>query len=1610
MNMQPPLQRTANQLSDYGRFGDSTLVHMNPAEVSGLAAMSPTGELTINPVTGQPEAFLPFLAPIFGSLMGGAALGGTWLGTAGASALGSGLATWAATGDFEKGLISGVTGFGLGKVLQGAEAATLGSEIGAVDAAQQGVTEAMQGVAYSPELAQAGEYLQGVNPMANAETLAAGMAGPPVATPLGRAWVPGDPVGGMAPAPISAGQQAYLDASQNLSTAQGGLDTARAGITPTQRVGAMFSGEGLAGMGQQLKNPMAVLPAAIGTGTMAGVEQQEFMEDLRKGGLRDQAAKNRRFEGILHNAREVASRDRGSNPYQNPFKSAAGGIVGYNGGGGVPGSTDEGDPAAWSAEALGRFGSHPTKTTKLNPNTGEYFIETTAGSGAEQQSFLRGASGGGSENYFEQQAPPDYRHGFEKEFDFFTATEDPELDRSYDLFGGGASDYLAGMYGLNEEQLAAFYDSVEGLSPEDRTLASYDDILSQFSGVRGGISNVDAGIEETTTGDTIITEGDAEDTTELFTGDEAKAAADAAAKKAAAAKAAADRKAAAAAKAVADAKTAAEKKAAEEAQAKADAEAAAAAQAAADAAAAKAQADAAALTAAEAAAAEAERLALLEWEQRQHSCPSPETLIKLQDGDTTAGELKVGDLVHTQHEETLEWGDWPVTYVEIIENQPRLKLGFCDDSNEEQEIVCSWSHKFHVDGKEWVKAEDMKIGDVVNGRALHGVRWWSDGDVVKITVDEAHTYVAAGLLSHNKTPDWTDTNVLYDAAGNVYEDQPGWTNSTVASYLADGTLTDEEAAGIAGLLDSSSEEGKAAIMGTFGAFDDSFATQFQTYLDSLGDDTTDTTVVGDGADPLAAFGTDAATATEDELTSLISMINSGETTVDAIAARFGVPVAEIQGYLDSQIYDAAGNRYTDPGWTNTTVGSYLADGTLSDEEAADIAHLLDISSDEGKGAILGTFGGFDDALRTQFDAYLDSLDDDTTGTSTVVGGTGTDTVVGGTGTDTVVGGTGTATVIPQWEADLNAITAAGDVDGDYSEAEADAVWNLYMDGGATAQQIADYYNMGVDDFLAYVNQISAAKAGDTTIDTTTITDTSVGAGVVPAVTDDQVATIIGDTTAVSGADATATGAWDTMGTGYIGDDAGTLEGAYATAEYDNMMAQQQNIRDYVTNTYGEPPYTQEEATEFVADAKAGNVAAETVAAALATVQSLYSAGGGDAAVVADTTATTSADTTADTTVDTTVDTGAASADRSALIQNYVQDTLGDPPYTQEQAVEFARVAIDNNVSAQEVADALNIPLDVVTGFYGQAFASSDVADVAEVSDAEVADVIAQTTDVAQLPSGEGITGSYTGDAAGALEAGSATVDYQNQQATEQQIRDYVTSAYGEPPYTQQQAMDFVGDAIQAGLPPETVAAALGVPLETVQAFYAQGSAGGGRVGTRQFMTPAGRVYLQAGGIADIPAEAPMPEQVVEETFVEETVETDYPELVDMTIEAIKGNIENSDAVIEEFIAEYGAEAFQQLRDAVLKSVAGNPEAQTEGVISGAGAGMDDEVMGVIGEAQEIAVSPGEYIVAADVVSGLGDGSSDAGADVLDTMMQDVRNARTGGRQPKKINRSAVMPA
>ena len=117
--MVKPMQPMAESLADKGRFGDTMLVHMNPAEVSGLASLVPGGQLTTNPDTGQPEAFLPLLLGLLGSGLGATAGAGTLLGSLGAlgaGAIGSGLGTTIETGSLKKGIQSGLMSGLLGGV------------------------------------------------------------------------------------------------------------------------------------------------------------------------------------------------------------------------------------------------------------------------------------------------------------------------------------------------------------------------------------------------------------------------------------------------------------------------------------------------------------------------------------------------------------------------------------------------------------------------------------------------------------------------------------------------------------------------------------------------------------------------------------------------------------------------------------------------------------------------------------------------------------------------------------------------------------------------------------------------------------------------------------------------------------------------------------------------------------------------------------------------------------------------------------------------------------------------------------------------------------------------------------------------------------------------------------------------------------------------------------------------------------------------------------------------------------------------------------------------------------------------------------------------------
>lgn len=81
------------------------------------------------------------------------------------------------------------------------------------------------------------------------------------------------------------------------------------------------------------------------------------------------------------------------------------------------------------------------------------------------------------------------------------------------------------------------------------------------------------------------------------------------------------------------------------------------------------------------------------------------------------------------------------------------------------------------------------------------------------------------------------------------------------------------------------------------------------------------------------------------------------------------------------------------------------------------------------------------------------------------------------------------------------------------------------------------------------------------------------------------------------------------------------------------------------------------------------------------------------------------------------------------------------------------------------------------------------------------------------------------------------------------------------------------------------------------------------------------------------------------------------------------------------------------------------------MLKGPGDGMSDNIPATIGGKQPARLADGEFVVPADVVSHLGNGSTDAGAKHLYAMMDKVRKARTGNKkQGKQIKADKYLKA
>jgi len=139
-------------------------------------------------------------------------------------------------------------------------------------------------------------------------------------------------------------------------------------------------------------------------------------------------------------------------------------------------------------------------------------------------------------------------------------------------------------------------------------------------------------------------------------------------------------------------------------------------------------------------------------------------------------------------------------------------------------------------------------------------------------------------------------------------------------------------------------------------------------------------------------------------------------------------------------------------------------------------------------------------------------------------------------------------------------------------------------------------------------------------------------------------------------------------------------------------------------------------------------------------------------------------------------------------------------------------------------------------------------------------------------------------------------------------------------------------------------------------------------------------------------------------------------IIDEAISAIRGEHPQPEVAIQAFVQEYGENALDVLvtqvqQEEMLEQMGRNQDMLVEGdgMIEGMGKGRDDMVQATLEGEQDVLLSDGEFVLPADVVSGIGDGSSKAGEAELMALIDRVRTRRTGTKEPPNMV-GEVLPA
>ena len=301
------LSGQAQDVANAGRYGDTMLMHVNPAEVQGLKSLGMP--ITTNPQTGQPEAFLPLIGALLGSMgvFGGVA---PWLTGALGSGILSGVGSLLQGDDLKEAALTGLGSFALGK-LGGA----LGK--GSPDALKAGAQGGVEGL--TTTLTDAGVDI-GAEGIADI-----------VANPVGK-------IGELSK--LTKLDKGILQNALDVGTKSGieefagkGLGAyGKEGTRIGPKLGDVKEGFSFGNLYEAGTSPDVFLPAAIGGGGLGAIKSQEDFERLMAEYQEDR--KRRRAKAFADNPEQV--------PYGSqwgrilgvpPRPVSSGGRMGFFGGG-----------------------------------------------------------------------------------------------------------------------------------------------------------------------------------------------------------------------------------------------------------------------------------------------------------------------------------------------------------------------------------------------------------------------------------------------------------------------------------------------------------------------------------------------------------------------------------------------------------------------------------------------------------------------------------------------------------------------------------------------------------------------------------------------------------------------------------------------------------------------------------------------------------------------------------------------------------------------------------------------------------------------------------------------------------------------------------------------------------------------------------------------------------------------------------------------------------------------------------------------------------------------------------------------------------------------------